>query len=99
MLYSIITRNKMVRKRHTRLLTINWGALMILISGSILLFRTDVLKSDQRNGHGVQFCRTYDLRLRLSGRIDWTEFLYSEKEHDSRRSGEKQFDYEPSYRK
>ena len=42
------------------------------------------------------FAALYDLRLRLSREgliFRIPEFLYSEKEHDSRRSGEKQFDY------
>ena len=42
------------------------------------------------------FAALYDLRLRLSREgliFRIPEFLYSEKEHDPRRSGEKQFDY------
>ena len=65
--------------------------------GSILLFRTDVLKkviSEMETEY--HFAALYDLRLRLSREgliFRIPEFLYSEKEHDSRRSGEKQFDY------
>lgn len=65
--------------------------------GSILLFRTDILKkvvSDMDSDY--QFAALYDLRLRLSREgliFRIPEFLYSEKEFDTRLSGEKQFDY------
>lgn len=65
--------------------------------GSILLFRTDVLKKViSEMDTEYNFAALYDLRLRLSREgliFRIPEFLYSEKEHDSRRSGEKQFDY------
>ena len=65
--------------------------------GSILLFRTDVLKKViSEMDTEYNFAALYDLRLRLSREgliFRIPEFLYSEKEHDPRRSGEKQFDY------
>ena len=65
--------------------------------GSILLFRTDALKKVIREmDTEYHFAALYDLRLRLSREgliFRIPEFLYTEKEHDSRRSGEKQFDY------
>ena len=65
--------------------------------GSILLFRTDVLKKViSEMDSEYNFAALYDLRLRLSREgliFRIPEFLYSEKEHDPRRSGEKQFDY------
>lgn len=65
--------------------------------GSILLFRTDILKKVVNEMDvDYQFAALYDLRLRLSREgliFRIPEFLYSEKELDSRLSGEKQFDY------
>lgn len=65
--------------------------------GSLLLFRTSALiealfrmKSDYR------FAGLYDLRLKLSLKEAFThinEYLYTEVEMDTRRSGEKIFDY------
>ena len=66
--------------------------------GSVLLFRTEVLKAyvAQENLHNYHFAALYDLRLFISRQqlpqhID--EFLYTEVEHDTRLSGQKQFDY------
>lgn len=66
--------------------------------GSVLLFRTDALleaaarmKEDQYQHAGL-----YDLRLKLSQKADLVhinEYLYSEIEDDTRKSGEKIFDY------
>jgi len=65
--------------------------------GSVLLYRTSalkeackVMKSDYR------FAGLYDLRLRVSQKyrlIYIPELLYTEVETDTRKSGEKQFDY------
>ena len=66
--------------------------------GSVLLFRTSALKEYalQENLHNYQYAALYDLRLFISRQqlpqhID--EFLYTEVEHDTRLSGQKQFDY------
>ena len=66
--------------------------------GSVLLFRTDAfleaaarMQEDQ-----YQFAGLYDLRLKLSQKeslVHINEYLYSEIEDDTRRSGEKIFDY------
>ena len=66
--------------------------------GSVLLFRTEVLKEyvAQENLHGYQFAALYDLRLFISRKqlpLHIDEFLYTEVEHDTRLSGQKQFDY------
>ena len=66
--------------------------------GSLLLFRTEVLKEyvAQENLHNYQFAALYDLRLFISRKqlpLHIDEFLYTEVEHDTRLSGEKQFDY------
>ena len=66
--------------------------------GSVLLFRTEVLKeyASQENLHNYQFAALYDLRLFISRKqlpLHIDEFLYTEVEHDTRLSGQKQFDY------
>ena len=66
--------------------------------GSVLLFRTEVLKEyvAQENLHNYQFAALYDLRLFISREqlpLHVDEFLYTEVEHDTRLSGQKQFDY------
>jgi len=66
--------------------------------GSMLLFRTEVLKEyvAQENLHNYQFAALYDLRLFISRKqlpLHIDEFLYTEVERDTRLSGQKQFDY------
>ena len=65
--------------------------------GSLLLFRSDALReAAARLKTDYQFSGWYDLRLKLSQKTDLVhinEYLYSEVEQDTRRSGEKIFDY------
>ena len=65
--------------------------------GSVLLFRTDVLKAAAKQmTESYQAAGFYDLRLKLSvnGRFEHiNEYLYSEVELDNRKTGEKLFDY------
>lgn len=65
--------------------------------GSVLLFRTDALKeAAARTTADYAAAGLYDLRLKLSQRhrIEHiNEFLYSEVELDTRKTGEKLFDY------
>lgn len=65
--------------------------------GSILLVRTSALKKAVSEMVAeYEYAGLYDLRLRLSrlGRFEHiNEFLYYEVETDTRKSGEKQFDY------
>lgn len=65
--------------------------------GSVLLLRTDALKeASSRMKADYQFAGLYDLRLKLSQQYDLVhinEYLYTEVENDTRRSGEKIFDY------
>ena len=65
--------------------------------GSVLLFRTDALKeAAARMTADYQFAGLYDLRLKLSQRqalVHINEYLYTEVENDTRKSGEKMFDY------
>lgn len=66
--------------------------------GSVLLFRTDAFReaaSRMKEGQ-YQFAGLYDLRLKLSQKstlVHINEYLYSEVENDTRKSGEKIFDY------
>ncbi len=65
--------------------------------GQLLLIRTSLLKEYCKSGHdSYDFAALYDLRLFLSRRgsiFHLNEFLYTEEELDTRKSGEKQFDY------
>lgn len=65
--------------------------------GSVLLYRTGALKdATARMKADYQFAGLYDLRLKLSQcheLVHINEYLYTEVENDTRRSGEKIFDY------
>lgn len=65
--------------------------------GSVLLYLTGALKdAAARMKADYQFAGLYDLRLKLSQRhelVHINEYLYTEVENDTRRSGEKIFDY------
>lgn len=65
--------------------------------GSVLLFNTEKLKeAAERMKASYVYAGLYDLRLKLSQKeslVHINEYLYSEVENDTRRSGEKIFDY------
>lgn len=65
--------------------------------GSVLLYRGEVLRQvAEEMDKGYRFAGMYDLRLRasrLGELVHLNEYLYSEVEHDTRKSGEKLFDY------
>lgn len=65
--------------------------------GSVILFRTDALKdAATRMTADYQAAGFYDLRLKLAEKYEIShvnEFLYSEVELDTRKTGEKLFDY------
>lgn len=66
--------------------------------GSVLLFRTDAFKeaAARMNEDEYKFAGLYDLRLKVSQNeslVHINEYLYSEIEDDTRKSGEKIFDY------
>lgn len=66
--------------------------------GSVLLFRTEAFKeaAARMEEEQYQFAGLYDLRLKLSQKyplVHINEYLYSEVENDTRKSGEKIFDY------
>jgi len=65
--------------------------------GSLVLYRTDALKDAASRMDGFyDFAGLYDLRLKVSQNnrlFRIPEFLYTEMETDTRKSGEKMFDY------
>lgn len=65
--------------------------------GSVLLFHSEKVKEAAgRMTSEYKFAGLYDLRLKLSQKADLVhinEYLYSEVENDTRKSGEKIFDY------
>ena len=70
---------------------------MILISDPCLLFETSAfIEAVSRMKENYSFAGLYDLRLKLSqkhGIFHISELLYTEVELDTRKSGEKLFDY------
>lgn len=65
--------------------------------GSVLFYQTEALKEAvSQMKTSFEFAGLYDLRLRVSQKhmlFRLPEFLYTEQETDTRRSGEKMFDY------
>lgn len=62
--------------------------------GSVLVFRTSSFRRAVRAmENDRQWGALYDLRLRMKNIVHVNEYLYTEIETDTRRSGEKQFDY------
>ncbi|WP_321425197.1 glycosyltransferase family 2 protein [uncultured Bacteroides sp.] len=65
--------------------------------GSVLLYKAEVLKAAANEmTTDYSFAGLYDLRLKVSQKaplVHINEYLYSEVEHDTRKSGEKIFDY------
>jgi hypothetical protein len=65
--------------------------------GSVVLYRTSAFRNAcMRMDHGYQYAGFYDLRLKISQHaslVHIQELLYSEVESDTRKTGEKQFDY------
>jgi hypothetical protein len=62
--------------------------------GSVLVFRTSSFRRAVRAmTEDYQWGALYDLRLRMKNIVHINEYLYTEIETDTRKSGEKQFDY------
>lgn len=65
--------------------------------GSLLLFKSSAfIKACRTLKKGTRYAALYDLRLSIASAyrlVHINEYLYTETENDSRRSGEKQFDY------
>ena len=62
--------------------------------GSVLVFRTSSFRRAVRTmDNDYEWGALYDLRLRMKKIVHVNEYLYTEVETDTRKSGEKQFDY------
>jgi hypothetical protein len=62
--------------------------------GSVLVFRTSSFRRAVRAmENDYEWGALYDLRLRMKKIVHVNEYLYTEVETDTRKSGEKQFDY------
>ena len=62
--------------------------------GSVMVFRTSSFRRAVRAmSEEYNWGALYDLRLRMKNIVHINEYLYTEVETDSRKSGEKQFDY------
>ena len=62
--------------------------------GSVLVFRSSSFRKAVRSMEvDYEWGALYDLRLRMKRIVHINEYLYTEIETDSRKSGEKQFDY------
>ena len=62
--------------------------------GSVLVFRTSSFRKAVRAmENDYEWGALYDLRLRMKKIVHVNEYLYTEVETDTRKSGEKQFDY------
>ena len=83
-----------VRRRHP-LIDCQKGALRNDFDfGSVLVFRTESFrKAVEEMDVDYEYAALYDLRLRMAKIVHINEYLYTDVETDSRRSGEKQFDY------
>ena len=83
-----------VRKKHP-LIACQKGALRDDFDfGSVMVFRSSSFKRAVRAMETeYEFGALYDLRLRMKNIVHINEYLYTEIETDSRKSGEKQFDY------
>ena len=85
---------RQVRKRHP-LIDCQMGALRDDFDfGSVLVFRRTAFRRAVRAMEkDYQWGALYDLRLRMKKIVHINEYLYAEIQTDSRKSGEKQFDY------
>ena len=83
-----------VRKKHP-LIACQKGALRDDFDfGSVLVFRSSSFRRAVRAMDAdYEYAALYDLRLRMKNIVHINEFLYTEVETDTRKSGEKQFDY------
>ncbi len=65
--------------------------------GSVIVYNSEILKASVASmDTAYKFAGLYDLRLKASQRaeiVHVNEYLYTEVEHDTRKSGEKIFDY------
>lgn len=94
--YELVTdaEGREVRRKHP-LIACQKGALRDDFDfGSVLVFRTTSFRRAVRSmEQDWQWGALYDLRLRMKNIVHINEYLYTEIETDTRKSGEKQFDY------
>lgn len=94
--YEIVTdaQGQDIRRRHP-LIDCQKGALRDDFDfGSVLVFRTTSFRRAVRAMETeYKWAALYDLRLRMKKIVHINEYLYTEIETDTRKSGEKQFDY------
>lgn len=94
--YELVTdaEGREVRRKHP-LIACQKGALRDDFDfGSVLVFRTTSFRRAVRAmEQDWQWGALYDLRLRMKNIVHINEYLYTEIETDTRKSGEKQFDY------
>ena len=83
-----------IRKRHP-LIDCQKGALRNDFDfGNVLFFRTGSFrKAVAAMTEDYEYAALYDLRLRMDRIVHVNEYLYTDVETDTRKSGEKQFDY------
>ena len=83
-----------VRRRHP-LIDCQKGALRNDFDfGSVLVFRTSSFRrAVEEMTEDYEYAALYDLRLRMGKIVHINEYLYTDVETDSRKSGEKLFDY------
>ena len=83
-----------IRKKHP-LIDCQKGALRNDFDfGTVLFFRTESFrKAVEAMETDYEYAALYDLRLRMDMIVHINEFLYTDVETDTRKSGEKQFDY------
>lgn len=83
-----------IRKKHP-LIDCQKGALRNDFDfGTVLFFRTESFrKAVEAMEADYEYAALYDLRLRMDRIVHINEFLYTDVETDTRKSGEKQFDY------
>ena len=83
-----------VRERHP-LIDCQRGALRNDFDfGNVLMFRTESFRrAVDEMDMDYEYAALYDLRLRMDSIVHINEYLYTDVETDSRKSGEKQFDY------
>ena len=94
--YEVITdaQGQSLRRKHP-LIDCQMGALRDDFDfGSVLVFRTTSFRRAVRAMETeYKWAALYDLRLRMKKIVHINEYLYTEIETDTRKSGEKQFDY------
>ncbi len=93
--YEIIEQESKELKQKHPLIDCQEGALRDDFDfGTLILYRVSSFKKAvAQMDVDYEFSALYDLRLRMDNKVHLSEFLYTVKQEDARKSGEKQFDY------